>query len=99
MKEDDDIYVPTSEDDREEEYLDHVPTKTRKLRKACTNSDEDNPEKKRRARHSFTNEEEERLKEGVIKFKRVDGSIDWKKVTHYVNPNLTLRLEIIQVHF
>ncbi|KAL0481484.1 2-(3-amino-3-carboxypropyl)histidine synthase [Acrasis kona] len=44
--------------------------------------------KKRAKRHIFTDEEEEKLKAAVIRHKREDESVDWKKVSKDVNPKL-----------
>ncbi|KAL0481011.1 hypothetical protein AKO1_013650 [Acrasis kona] len=95
-----DEYIPTTEveteDDNEdlvdEDYSPPDSSSKRRKTKSTKNSDKkSSKEGKRRSRHSFSEEEEEKLKYGVVKFKKKDGTIDWKKVTAHVNPDLTLR--------
>ncbi len=94
--ESDEEYKFESASENEEEYVDNdyvVPLKNKPRKKSSkkASSSDDDSVSSRKSRHSFSKQEEDRLVEGVLKFKKNDGGIDWKKVTTYVNPNLTLR--------
>jgi hypothetical protein len=50
----------------------------------------------RLARHNFTQEEDDRILEGVELYQHSDGSPNWKRIAEYVNPKLHNR-QVIQV--
>lgn len=89
--EDDGDYVFEEEYDEEEdsnvnvtqeEEEEQSPTKKRRI------NDKKKNKKQRARRHIFTDEEEEKLKQAVIKYRREDGTIDWKRAARDVNPKL-----------